>query len=301
MAITRAQKAGAGITGTLGGAGAGALLGSTIFPGLGTIAGAIAGGLMGGTGSTLSSDKTYNQIAKERNQQRALMAARQNGTNPQSGFTQSGQPQNFWEGSPAGIETYNRYSPEQQQAMSMLLQQGLAGINTNDLDFSGIEGVARRDFQQKTIPSIAQRFANLGSLESSGFGNSLREGAVDLDTNLAGLRSGYNLQKQQLLQNMLGMGLAPQFDSISRDAEPGFKQNAANAFTQGLGTAVGNQLTPENAAAAYGHLKTGAGKLKDWWKSLGAKGATTATTTGAGFTNPAMSAYSAMKNLYGIQ
>lgn len=250
MAISRGQKAGIGLMGALGGAGTGAAIGS-IFPGIGTLIGAGLGSLIGAGGSALSADKTTNQIKKEAAKAAKNRVSFSPGT--KGGFTPSAQPDSFWSGQPAGVETFNQYTPEQQQAFSQVLQQALGGLGKNQFDFAPIEDQARRGFAEKTVPTIAERFSSLGSggsQRSSAFGQQLGAAGAGLETDLAAMKQNYGLQQQQMLQNLLGIGLQPQFESLYRPGSEGF----GKSFARDL---IGNLATGDN-------IKGGINALRDW-------------------------------------
>jgi len=120
-----------------------------------------------------------------------------------AGFTPSAQPNSFWNGQPAGVETFNQYTPEQQAAFSQILQQALSGIGQNKFDFAPIENQARQGFAEQTIPGIAERFSKLGAQKSSAFGQQLGAAGAGLEGNLAAQKQGYNLQQQQMLQKQM--------------------------------------------------------------------------------------------------
>jgi hypothetical protein len=83
----------------------------------------------------------------------------------------------------------------------------------NKYSFAPIAEQARYNFNTQTIPSIAERFAGLGALSSSGFNRQLAQAGVDLERNLAALRSEYGLQereqtfKERSQQNVQQLGL----------------------------------------------------------------------------------------------
>jgi hypothetical protein len=119
----------------------------------------------------------------------------------------------------------SQYSPGAQQGMDWLVQQG-----RQNADWSPIEQRARQQFQQNTIPSIAERFTSLGegAQESSAFGGELGGAASDLESQLASLRSQYGLQQMQT-------GLKPQFDYYQEQGKPGFLQGAFSGAAEGMG------------------------------------------------------------------
>lgn len=116
-------------------------------------------------------------------------------------------------GMPADLFKFQRFAPDQVGAMSQSLQSGLQG-----LDPKAIEGYARQQFSQNTIPSLSERFTSLGGqnrLESSGFGRVAGGAAANLEGQLAGLRAGIS-------QNQLQTGLQHQFEGLRTAPQPGF-------------------------------------------------------------------------------
>lgn len=125
----------------------------------------------------------------------------------------------------------NRFTPNQQSSLNALLSQSSAALQnrlsgSTGFNFQPIEQQARQGFEQKTIPSIANRFTALGqgAQRSSGFGQALGSAGSDFESNLASLKSQIGLQQDQmnssLLQNLLQIGLSPQFDTIVRQPGP---------------------------------------------------------------------------------
>lgn len=114
----------------------------------------------------------------------------------------------FFLGSPAQTGQLSRYSSDNQQQFNDLIGQLLQGFQSNKFDFSPIEQEARAGFEQKTLPSIAERFTSLGAGggRSSAFGQQLGAAGSDLERSLASMRQQYGLQQQGLQQNLLGMG-----------------------------------------------------------------------------------------------
>lgn len=132
------------------------------------------------------------------------------------------------------IEQMQNYTPEQQSVMSQLLQQGLGGMG--QFDFTPIEEQARQGFQQNTIPSIAERFTSMGGGQrSSGFQQTLGQAGAGLESNLAAMKQQYNLQRQPLFQNMMNMGLRPQFENIIHPKSSGILGGLMGGIGQGIG------------------------------------------------------------------
>lgn len=104
-------------------------------------------------------------------------------------------------------------SPQQQVNFNELEQITPANIAQQtrdflpDTSFEPIEKLARQNFQQQTIPSLAERFAGLGGLQSTAFKGELGRAGSNLENQLAALRSQYGLQQGDLqakTANILG-------------------------------------------------------------------------------------------------
>jgi hypothetical protein len=129
----------------------------------------------------------------------------------------------FLFGSKDKMKKVETMSPEQKQFMSQILAQlsGQGGLgqgygqalgilqqflSPESDTFKNFEQPHLQEFQNKTLPGIAERFAGAGggmggALSSSGFGQALGSAGSDLQTNLAAMKS--QLQ-QGALQNILG-------------------------------------------------------------------------------------------------
>lgn len=160
-----------------------------------------------------------------------------------------------------GKDAYNEQvstvTPEVQQALSQMLQYGLNGMNNNQFDFAPIEQQARSNFDQSTMPSIAERFTQLGGGNSLGSGSRERMMAgarAGLEENLAAMKSNYNLQREPLMQNYLKMGMMPQFENQYNPEQPGLFKTLLGQLLPAaaqLGTAYmtgGTSLIPKAAS-----------------------------------------------------
>ncbi len=134
---------------------------------------------------------------------------------------------NFFTGYNAQTQQLPRFTPEQQQALSQLLSQGLS-----DFNFPAIENAARSNFQSQTIPSIAERFASMGSGNrgSSGYGAALGRAGAGFEQQLAALKSQHGL-------GLLGLGLTPSFENIYIPQTTGLVGTAGQGLAQGVGAA----------------------------------------------------------------
>lgn len=101
-------------------------------------------------------------------------------------------------------------------------------------------------FEQQTIPGLAERFAGMGAmgggLSSSGFGQSLSSAGGNLQAQLAQLKSGLGQQAAQSLMGqygqMSGMGLSAQpfgYQKPQQGLLPSFLQSWGQGGFPGLG------------------------------------------------------------------
>ena len=108
------------------------------------------------------------------------------------------------------------------------------------------EAPYKRQFSEEILPQIAERFAGTGSLDSSGFQNTVGRAGAGLSENLAALRSQLAMQavpqafsfSQQPFSNLMsriGLGLGTnKFTGIGTPGQAGFLQN----FGQSMAGAV---------------------------------------------------------------
>lgn len=104
-----------------------------------------------------------------------------------------------------------------------------------------------KEFEQETIPMLAERFAGLGGglgggLSSSGFGQALSSAGSNLQSQLAALKAGLGQNAAQSLMgqygNIAGMGLSAQPFGYSRPTQgalPGFLQAWGQSGFPGIG------------------------------------------------------------------
>jgi hypothetical protein len=151
------------------------------------------------------------------------------------------------------IKIFNRYTPEQQEAMSSALQRALSGLqnpNYAQERFAPIAQAARQRFAEEEIPSIAQRFASMGGLGSTGFAQSATAAQSGLNRDLASLGAQYEQSYESGFRDLLGLGLKEQFDTLYNPKGGGFHERLLESL-------LGNTLTGENiqgGAQALGEL-----------------------------------------------
>ncbi len=128
-----------------------------------------------------------------------------------------------------------------QQPQAGGIPQGM--INPQNMGgFSPIAAQANMNFQNKTIPSIMERFAATNSLESSALPQMLGAAGSELNTNLGALGANYNLQQQgqqqNTLMNLLGYAMNPSFQPIYQPRQPSMIETAAPYAAQAALTAL---------------------------------------------------------------
>lgn len=112
------------------------------------------------------------------------------------------------------------YTSGQEDILNQLMQQG-----SENLDFSNIENIEQKRFQEETIPSIAERFTSMGAggQRSSAFQSSLGRASSDLGTRLGGLRAAFGGQQ-------LGMGLQPRYQTSETPGQQGILQGMGGSI-----------------------------------------------------------------------
>lgn len=146
---------------------------------------------------------------------------------------------------PGYAEQFQRFTPQQQQALNSILQQSLSGLGQPlGQGFEPLAQQARTQFSEQTIPSIAERFSSLGSgaQRSSAFAQTLGQAGAGLEEELAAQKAQFGLQERDQLQQLLGLGLTPQFDTMYHQAQPGRLQNLGSALASLGGAAFGPSM-----------------------------------------------------------
>ena len=157
-------------------------------------------------------------------------------------YRQQQQPQgDFWTGREGYTEQAPLMSQQQIGLQNNLMQKGYNGLE--QFDFAPIEAEARKGFEQKTIPSLAERFRGLGSMSNSGFQQTMRGANVDLESQLAAMKQDYNLKRQPMFQDMMNMGLRPQFENMMHPREQGMLESGMQSILPALIKAGGLYAT----------------------------------------------------------
>jgi len=133
--------------------------------------------------------------------------------------------------------TPNKYSPQQQTVLNMLLQQGQTGLQNPLQGFGDVEKYAQEQFHGNIVPSIAERFTSLGGAgtgQNSGLQGALGAAGAGLASELAALRQQYGTQNQQNALQLLSLGLEPQQEWYYQPGEAGA---GPQLLSSGLGAA----------------------------------------------------------------
>lgn len=127
----------------------------------------------------------------------------------------------------------------QQMSLFNQLLGGLGGANQAGMGFlqdilggdtSKFEAPLMREYSEKIVPGLAERFsgAGAGAQSSSAFQQALSGSAADLTERLGALRGGLQMQGLGQLSNLLNQGLGQRsFENIFRPASKGFLQSSS--------------------------------------------------------------------------
>jgi len=134
-------------------------------------------------------------------------------------------------------------------------QDWLQGMFNDPQFFDQFEAPLQRQFQEQTVPELANRFAGMGSggsTGSTGFRNQLAREGSNLSTNLAALRGGmqqqaipqlqsYAQQPFSNLMNLYQQALQPTMNQYT-PASSGFGGNIGASLFSGLSQGYGQQF-----------------------------------------------------------
>lgn len=118
-------------------------------------------------------------------------------------------------------------------------------LNPNSGAYKAFEDQYMQQFQNQTLPGIAERFAGAGALSSSGFGQALSSAGSELQGNLAALHQQGGLNAAQGILNQYNQQSsnvynAQPFSYMQQDKGSGFLPNALNAFSQNVNPGMFN-------------------------------------------------------------
>jgi hypothetical protein len=140
----------------------------------------------------------------------------------------------FGGGNKGGVKQAQTLNPQQQQVLQMLLQQGQQGLQNPYAGFGPIAQQARNQFNQQTVPGLAERFTSMGknSLSSGAFTSQLGQAGAGLEEALAAMQSQYGQQNHQNALQTLSLGLSPSFQNFYLNSQPGLGENLFSGALQ---------------------------------------------------------------------
>ena len=164
-------------------------------------------------------------------------------------------------GSKPKTEQISTLNPQQQQMQTQLmnmlgplLQQGGGFLESL---FSGGQGGDQfsapymRQFEEQTIPGIAERFSEADAQGSSAFGQQLGAAGAGLQENLASLQGQLSQQGLQSLMGLLSQGQQPTFNTM-------YQPGGGGAFTElmkGLGGAIPGAVSGNPLQSLMGSMQ----------------------------------------------
>lgn len=167
---------------------------------------------------------------------------------------------NFLFGEKAKDYQQSLLGKEQQPLYQQLLQagqgQGAGGafgqsadyfrdlLSDNPEDMQAFGAPEMRQFNEQTIPGLAEQFAGMGSggLSSSGFRNAAVGAGADLGERLGSIRANLRQQGAQGLQGIGQAGLGTYNENIHMPARPGFFQGMAPGAGQAATMYAGSRF-----------------------------------------------------------
>ena len=144
------------------------------------------------------------------------------------------------------------YNPGQEDILNQILG-GLSGpmssgmgnlgniLGGDQASFDAFSAPARRDFNQQTLPGIAERFTGSfgeGSQNSSAFGQALGSAGKDLEEDLFSKRMGMQSGALNQLMQLMQSSMSPRQHQYTTDRQPGFLENVGVPIAQGIGGGI---------------------------------------------------------------
>lgn len=141
----------------------------------------------------------------------------------------------FGGGKEGGVQQAQNRDPQQLEALKLLLGLGSQGLQNPYAGFDPIKKQYESEFEQQSLPGLAERFTSLGNnriSSSPAFASEATGARANLSQGLAALQSQYGMQNQQNALSMLGMGLSPSFENFYQKSQPGFGENLLSGTIQ---------------------------------------------------------------------
>lgn len=167
-------------------------------------------------------------------------------------------------------EQLSTMTPEQTQFLQMMMgglqspmQAGMGNLQQllsgSPEAFAQYEAPYKREFNERTIPGLAERFSSLGAgaQGSSAFGQQMGQAGAGLSETLAALRGQLQQNALSQLQGFAGMGMgAKQFENMYTPAHrdqgflqamaPGIGAALGGGMGMGMGSLMGNLFKPKS-------------------------------------------------------
>ncbi len=96
---------------------------------------------------------------------------------------------NYTPGQMNNLNQLNNHTTQGGQGAESVLQYLMQFMDPNSDVFKNFEAPYRTEFEQQTVPGLAEQFAGKGALSSSGFGQALSSAGSGLQEKLAYLKS----------------------------------------------------------------------------------------------------------------
>jgi len=145
-------------------------------------------------------------------------------------------------------------------------------LNPSSEAYSKFEAPYLRNFQERIVPGIAERFSAYDAQNSSAFGQSLGQAGAGLQEQLASMRTqgmmnasqgalNYGLAPSNLANSMVGQALGtPAYAYQNIQGQPGWGQGLMGGLGQGLGSVAGAAI-----GSALGPMGTAGGAALGGW------------------------------------
>jgi hypothetical protein len=142
----------------------------------------------------------------------------------------------------------------QQQALDAQ-SQGLSGLSpqifsylqdlfsNNSQSQQNFAAPFMRQFNEQTVPGLAETFGGVGALSSSGFQNALGQAGAGLQENLAALREQSRGQGLNAFQGLMGQNLsAKPFENVFMQGQQGLLQPLLSGLASSFGGPLGGGI-----------------------------------------------------------
>ena len=155
-------------------------------------------------------------------------------------------------GKEAKVRQATTMTPQQQAYQAQALkgaQEGLGPgmqylmsiLQDDPQTYSDFEAPMQRQFEQQVIPTIAERFAGMGSggaVGSSGMNLAMAQAGREYSQDIAQLRAKLKSQALDQLRGLSDQGMQSQFTNIYEPAQAGAAQGIVTGLAQGAGMAM---------------------------------------------------------------